>query len=337
MSTVCSGDIVNFTTVLKLELDKISKTPINLSIDEDRKVITIPISQDIDIYTCLKNNILNIFIFSIPKKTKLTANIQLININYNDAISYNIISANKNIPNISKNTKKHKLEMITKISDNKILFKLANKYLIIIDSNGSLYYYPDSIQTIKLTQWPTIMNYKEDQNNIHTLDKYLAEHKIINLNCTLSNYAYDLQDIHLDTTTPANDTITPANDTTTPANDNEYSRISYLLSWLNPLAYYKSSSILENANNQINDYNKDNKDNNKDIDDARYYIDTTTSNIIKIQDGFVKVLKLKKIDIPMFITDISINDIDEVLFYGHIQETPINIKFNKYMVNMVLC
>lgn len=321
---VCAGDIVNFSTVLKLELDKISKVPVNLVVDDESRLITIPISQDIDIYTSLKNKIINVYVFFNPKKSKQTPDIHLIKIDYKDATSYNILEAHKNIPNISKNVKKHKLEMISRLDNNKILFKLANKYLLIIDSNGSLYYYPDSIETIPISQW--------SGNNLDTLNAQNT------LECKLDDNAYELLDISNSKSIDKNDMHHKYE---------EYSRIGYLLSWLNPLTYYSStSSTSSTSSKKINNSNKNDittNDNsgesvsNNSSASAKYFIDIKTNNIIKIQNDLVKILKLKKIDIPMFITDITINHIDEVLLTGRIDNTHINLKFNKYLVNMIIC
>jgi hypothetical protein len=325
MSTICAGDIVNFSTVLKLELDKISKVPVNLIVDEESGLITIPISQDIDIYTLLKNKIINIYIFFNPKKSKQTPEIHLIKIDYKDATSYNILEAHKNIPNVSKNVKKHKLKMISKLDNNKILFKLANKYLLIIDSNGSLYYYPDSIETIPISQWS--LNNLDNLDTQNSLESYLLKNSITNLECKLDDNAYELLDI-------SNPKLIETNDIQNKYE--EYSRIGYLLSWLNPLTYYSSISSKTNDNSNENNIGNNYKCNDS-IASAKYFLDTKNNNIIKIQNNLVKILKLKKIDIPMFITDITINHIDEVLLTGRIDNTHINLKFNKYLINMIIC
>lgn len=69
-----------------------------------------------------------------------------------------------------------------------------------------------------------------------------------------------------------------------------------------------------------------------------YYLDKSsfTNDIIKIQDGKVKILKPRKIEIPAFITDITIDKVDNIILSGRIENLPINIKYNKYLIGMHL-
>jgi len=164
---------------------------------------------------------------------------------------------------------------------------------------------------------------------------------------------------------------TDSNNTNTNAS---YSALGYILSWLNPLSYYNSntnnssnssntgnssnttSSISTNQDNKtipISNINKNidddiNKNINKNIDDdidndidkqnTSYFLDTSskTYDLIKIQDKKVKILKAHQIEIPAFITDITIDNVDNIIISGRIDNQPINMKYNKYMIGMHL-
>ena len=147
-----------------------------------------------------------------------------------------------------------------------------------------------------------------------------------------------------------------------------YSTLGYILSWLNPLAYYNSNSSSNSSstssntssststntenktididNNIDNDNDIDiaidipnidnNNDNNIDKQNTSYFLDTSLQNydLIKVQDNQVKILKAQKIDIPVFITDITIDKVDNIIISGQIDNQPIIMKYNKYMVGM---
>jgi hypothetical protein len=336
MSIVYTGDISKLSTVLKNELDKISKISIDFIYDDVNEQITIPISQDIDIYTSIKEGVINIFVFTISKKNKQSSELKNIIINYKLANTYSILIANKQLSNISKNVKKQKLEMIAKLDNNRILFKLANKYLLVIDGNGFFYYYPDSIQTISLNSWIQTDTLSED-----VIKTFLTKNSILTIDCKLDHDAYNLYDfptlqlIHSDNVKNIDNVTNDEHNQNINNSANDYSRLGYLLSWFNPLAYYSSNSISSNTSSG-NSTNYSN--NNKLIKlENEYYLDTKTSDIIKIENNIVKTLKLTKIDIPVFITDININSVDEVILSGRIDEKPINMKFNKYLINMLIC
>jgi hypothetical protein len=59
-------------------------------------------------------------------------------------------------------------------------------------------------------------------------------------------------------------------------------------------------------------------------------------DLIKVQDNQVKILKAQKIDLPIFMNDIVIDNVDNIVFSGKINEYPITLKFNKYMLGMHL-
>lgn len=366
------GTISNLASSLKLELDKISPVPVIVEINQTTNTLSIPISQNIDIYTSTSiitnpitttntqsntSNHIYIYIFSNKEKkisntntnTTASANNQnneskiiTLNIgtNDNENIAYTIITTTKSQCNISKSIKKNKFEEVSKLNNTRTLYHFANKYFFIIDSSGFLYYFPDSIETTQITvNTTTTSNLKK-------------------INCNLDTSAYPLLDINNLNNTELN---TVANTDT-----NSQSSISYLLSWLNPLAYYNNSnattttSIPSSTSSDTSD-----KLSNVNTFENGFYLDVANESIIKINNGHMKILKAKKIEIPLHITEININNVDELILSGDIYNIPsktntiqistsktdtmattsttikptsasLNIKFNKYLVSMII-
>jgi hypothetical protein len=416
MNGIITGNIASLAEQIKSVLDKQVKAGQCITIKDniDEKQLTISISvviengiakdvaKDIAIYNVVRDGILYMYIFHNIKKGKKhidSRDLKLIPdrdrdivINYKDAIAYNITLAGKVIANISKNLKKHKLEMITKLNNSHTLYKFMNKYLFMIDTNGTLFYYPDSIDIIPLKTWVELFASKNnlahtlDDNTLlsntlltntavlgnTTLNKYLLLNKFVSLECHLDTNAYGLYDILGNSSLSGNVAITSSTDIQSPntlgaekcnpefidtTTNDSYSAIGYILSWLNPLSYYTSntsntssltSSNQEKKNITIPHINKDIDDIDKDIDkdidididkqNTSYFLDTSsqTYDLIKIQDKQVKRLKARQIEIPAFITDITIDNVDNIMLSGRIDNQPINMKYNKYMIGMHL-
>jgi len=234
-----TGNIANFSEQFKSILEKHVKLGQFITVVEnlDEKQLTISISADIaidiaiansfDIYNVVKDGILYVYFFHVVKKGKKNIDSRdqeqipgtsgkngtpgtpgkndtpekdkEIVINYKDAVAYNITLAGKGVANISKNLKKHKLEMITRLDGSHTLYKFMNKYLFMIDSNGTLFYYPDSIAITSLKSWCKLYASKHNlasviDSNI-TLDKYLLLNKFVSLECHLDTKAYELCDV----------------------------------------------------------------------------------------------------------------------------------------------
>jgi hypothetical protein len=397
-----TGEITGLTDTLKKLLEKQLKINNDLIINDSQKLkqLSIPISKDkMDIFHGVHNSILYIYLFQSTKKLQIEQSTESqskkletpILINYRDSANYNIMLANKGIASISKNVKKNKLELVSRINDGLILYKFAGKYLFAVDSNGFLYYYPDSIDIQSLESWKN--NKIEDTQ---PLDKYMLLNKYVLLECYLADTAYSLEDVtktclnqspaslaslasHQESKSIAlkdndynnyNNTLLDENKKQNQQNPQahnsniaispshtEYSTLGYLLSWLNPLSYYSSNTNTTTSNTSTS--NTSNTSNTSSLlsisksdikeslangereipnRDAIYYIDTSTSefDIVKISrsTNTIKTLKSHKIYIPAFITDISINNLDEVILDGRIESQTITMKFNKYLINM---
>lgn len=391
-----TGEISGLADTLKQILEKHLKTnEIIINDSQKSRQLTIPISKDIiDIYHGIHNSVLYVYLFQATKKLNANhSSICKINktdipvlINYRDAASYNIMLASKGIASISKGVKKNKLELVSRINDNLTVYKFAGKYLFAVDSNGFLYYYPDSIDIQPLETW-THDKIKDEL----PLDKYLLLNKFIQLECYLEDVAYSLEDVTkslvsqeckdknvvlLDENNHHHHNLTnhlPISKLESNLKQNEHSTLGYLLSWLNPLSYYSSNATTTTTNidsntitsntitsntatsntvtsNSINTSNvsvdkSDKINTNLDTNaygkrDASYYLDTSTTafDIVKIsrQSKTIKTLKSHKIDIPAFITDIAVNNLDEVILEGRIESQTLTLKFNKYLINMQL-
>jgi len=468
MNKFVTGNIACFVEQLKYILEAQLKYGqcINIT-DQQEKQLTISISakiiDTIDIYNTIKDGILQVYIFYTPKKGKnkeqsinpenndISSSKELI-IQYKDAVVFNIYIAIKGIASVSKNLKKQKLELITRLDNTRTLYKFMNKYLFIIDTNGFLYYYPDSISISSINSW---LKYTSTQHNLtpildnvnildnldnSILEKYLLLNKYIMLECHLDTNAYELSDM-LEHNISSNQSITYSNNIIKPNFENtieptieptirpiyeskkeqhnqesdnfniapqekcekcneiqlecanktietSYSTLSYILSWFNPLAYYSSNSsttsqnnslptarlestldstatlepklesppkiTLDNENklnkfnnefnnkfnnklnNELNNENKTKKYNNN--EKPSYYFDSASLNcdLIKIHNQQVKILKAQRIELPIFITDINIDNVDNIIFYGKIENQTLNLKYNKYMIGMQL-
>ncbi len=410
MTGIHTGNIAYFVEQVKTVLEQHVKSSefIAFKNNLDEKQLTISISaviaDSIDIYNVITDNVLNVYILHNMKKAKKNLdskdeeqNKELV-INYKDVVDYKIILAVKGVANVSKTLKKNKLQMIKCLDEKRTLYKFMNKYFLVIDSNGILYYYPDSITIESLIPWieTSINKTKHAQflDNNMTLEKYLFINNFILLDCNLDTVSYELCDIMKDCSFFANNVnasinsnnvfnLVGNNNTQDSINSNtspyaSYSTLGYILSWLNPLAYYTSntsntsdtgnisSSISINQedktinntdkDNQIKDKenkntenkNTENKNNinkiipventNTNNTNASYYLDKSSLNydLIKVQDNQVKILKAQKIDLPIFMNDIVIDNVDNIVFSGKINEYPITLKFNKYMLGMHL-
>jgi hypothetical protein len=391
MNGIISGNITNCIEQCKSILEKHLKLEqfitIKDNIDEKQLTISISagISNDVDIYNVLRDGVLYMYIFHVVKRGKKTLDSRThdlaspttdkdILINYKDAATYNITVACKSAANISKNLKKQKLELIARIDGSRALYKFMNKYLFMIDINGTVFYYPDSISITSLKSWFELSAHKNDlpsfPDSTITLDKYLTQQNFVSLECHLDTSAYGLCDILGCDSSTSNVLITSSTNMQSQNNlefeicnqiqsdsnnsnasintgtDASYSALGYILSWLNPLAYYTSNS--SNSSSSSSSSSSSNTSSsvstiaipNIDIEPRynSYFLDKSSLNcdLIKIQDSQVKILKAQKIEIPAFITDITIDKVDNIIISGRIDNQPINMKYNKYMIGMHL-
>lgn len=411
MNGIITGNIANFAEQIISVIEKhIKYGQFVITVDNvDKKQLTISISSSvvngIDIYNVVRDGVLYVYFFHLSKKGKKNLDSRdqsqtqdrdkEIVINYKDAVVYNITLSGNGVANISKNLKKHKLEMITQLDELHTLYKFNNKYLFMIDTNGTLFYYPDSIAITSLKSWieSSISNNNQSILDGITLDKYLLLNKFVSLECNLDTTAYGLYDVLKCNEVSSNVAIITSTNIQIQNNQNNqntqhseepqsqsqsdgsnastnasYSTLGYILSWLNPLAYYNSNSSSNSSstssntssststntenktididNNIDNDNDIDiaidipnidnNNDNNIDKQNTSYFLDTSLQNydLIKVQDNQVKILKAQKIDIPVFITDITIDKVDNIIISGQIDNQPIIMKYNKYMVGM---
>jgi len=399
MNGIIADNIASFSEQIKSVLEQQVKSGqlITTADNVDEKQLTISISttiaNNVDIYHLVRDGVLYVYIFHTVRKGKKnlesrdkeqiheqTKGKELI-IHYKDAVAYNIILAIKGIANISKNVKKHKLEMITRLNQSQTLYKFMNKYLFMVDTNGTLFYYPDSIAITSLESW---LESSTNKNNLAaildgsiTLEKYLLLNKFVSLECHLDATAYGLYDILGSNSPTASSTasqigqelenksnqsnqslITNISDKCnktqseciSDSTDASYSALGYILSWLNPLSYYNSissntASIIASNTSITSGSNSDNLENKtiaiSSLDkqqDTRYFLDASSINcdLINIRDTQIKILKAQKIEIPAFITDIAIDKVDNIIISGRIDNQPINLKYNKYMLGMHL-
>jgi hypothetical protein len=371
MTGIITGNIANFNEQIKMVLENQVKSGqlIITSDNIDEKQLTISISAIIanfvDIYHLVKDGVLYMYIFHNLKKGKKNLDARDKNlmqqkeqykeliINYKDAGVYNIVVAFKGVANISKTLKKKKLEMIKRIDDSHTLYKFMNKYFFMIDGNGALFYYPDSIEIKSIKSWLATLDNKnilesilDDTNYRIILDKYMLLNKFIAIECHLDITAYELCDvIGYNLESEKSNQSQPEYTNTSNTNviteiGTSYSSLGYILSWLNPLSYYTSNI---SSSNYINQENKNiailNIDNiTKDKQNSNYFLDMSSQNydLIKMQDNQIKILKAQKIEIPAFITDITIDNVDNIIITSRIDNQPITIKYNKYMVGMHL-
>jgi hypothetical protein len=391
MNGIITGNIASCSEQFKSILEKHLKLEQFITVKDniDEKQLTISISaaitNDVDIYNVIRDGVLCMYIFHYAKRGKKNIDSQGcdlaprtdkdILINYKDAVAYNITVACKGAANISKNLKKQKLELIARIDSSKALYKFMNKYLFMIDTNGTLFYYPDSIAITSLKSWFELSANKNNLSSIPnstiSLDKYLTQHKFVPLECHLDNTAYGLCDVLGSNSATSNVTIISSTDiqsqnyleseicnqtqsdcsNSNASTDASYSALGYILSWLNPLAYYTSnSSNSSNTSSSISSNSSGSSNTSSSISTiaipnidiepqyTSYFLDKSSLNcdLIKILDGQVKILKAQKIEIPAFITDITIDKVDNIIISGRIDNQPINMKYNKYMIGMHL-
>lgn len=334
---------------------------------KNRIILNITYNNEINIYhsICTENNIITILIINnksistSSSKSKKTYKIECDNLatqNNTDNINnkfykYKLAVVNNSLASINKKAKKDLLGIVNQINKNNTLFSYNKKLLLIIDNNGLVQYYPDSMEIYDNKTIGKYMN----SCNLDSLETILAKNGYMNLECNLFGTAYNLNEIKIDQLLhqQSNSQIAIQDQ-----NLNIISTIGSIFNWINPFSYYSgnsnntnlipttdnNTSIIPNIQSSKTEliikvfqyYNA--KDSNTIIKKLKKEENRQNiSNVDNVEniDYQIKVLKPEVLNYPIHINNITTDEFENIILDGTIPETDIkmHITFNKFLIN----
>ena len=248
-----------------------------------------------------------------------TAKKTVINIGTNTKFTVHFFSIGEAILGSKLKKKISMMQLIRKFDESQLQLHMLNNGLIVnCNGNGYISIYPDTLDSI-------------EDSNILTVDKNMVNITGNLINITNINIAniYNLSEICVDSNISNDSGI--------------FTSIGNILSWVNPLSYFTTSTqssekTLTNTNdtNDTNDANDANEVNYIIDIGTKYYFDSTTNNIIKVNktNKKIKILKPISINIPLFIDNILFDENNGVTMTGFLQPSykPATISFNKFFL-----
>ena len=373
-----SGDIINITSDISkyLSINKNTKNAkksknthmisniSNISNIVDKSQMTITISSSADIYysssidtntTTANDNandsILTIIILNkMNSKGKQKENIleeedKTIIIPYGICSKYILLNRYISQSLLSKKIKKNNLTNIYRCNDknvaenvSRVLYKFNDYIFITLDANGYINYYPDSIEIYDIH---TITNFieKEHSNSNKTYLPYpeafleTFNYIPINTNMKLNSYILDILDINnLHNTTNYTNTDTKTSNSITELNEfGIISKIGNIINWFNPFSYLSTTQSITLQNIDVDANPNPN---------SKYYVSSMTKdlNVIKLEKDKIKILRPKPMLFPVYIDNINLDELNNIIFSGKIDDMDnnISIKYNKFLINPIL-
>ena len=293
-------------------------------LEEEEKTIIIPYG------ICSKYILLNRYISQSLLSKKAKKN-NLINI-YQNIYQYNGENVDENV--------------------SRVLYKFNDCIFITLDANGYINYYPDSIEIYDIH---TITNFieKEHSNTNKTYLPYLEafletfNYIPIDANIKPNSYILDILDINnLHNTNTNNNTNTSNSNSNSNSNDNGncnsiaelnesgiISKIGNIINWFNPFSYFSTTQSITQQN--IDTEAKQNPNPN-----PKYYVSRMTKdfNVIKLEKDKIKILRPKPMLFPVYIDNINMDELNNIIFSGKINDIDnnISIKYNKFLINPII-
>ena len=284
-------------------------------LEEEEKTIIIPYG------ICSKYILLNRYISQSLLSKKVKKN-NLINI-YQNIYQYNGENIDENV--------------------SRVLYKFNDCIFITLDTNGYINYYPDSIEIYDIH---TITNFieKEHSNTNKTYLPYLEafletfNYIPIDTNMKPNSYILDILDINNLHNTNANNNNTNTSNSNgnsiTELNESGIiSKIGNIINWFNPFSYFSTTQSITQQN--IDTEAKQNPNPN-----PKYYVSRMTKdfNVIKLEKDKIKILRPKPMLFPVYIDNINMDELNNIIFSGKINDIDnnISIKYNKFLINPII-
>jgi hypothetical protein len=307
--------------------------------------------------TSLEKTIINITI--LVKKGVLSKDIKttIINIDKN-VYNYNLAIITKGNTSIYKYIKQTYLTLVQKNDDDSTLYKASDCLLINVDRSGFTKYYLDTevIYNVKdnndINKFLELENVNDINNNninefrndpIKLLE--LCNYKPLYLNLMDNSYNLNLTDTDELINVSRSEIQNCVGDIQLQQSGilSNIGYIGYMMSWLNPFSYYGSeSNVTSNVTSQSiqnlitsteleSSYLESSQININIKHDPIYFIKNT--NITKVHNNKIKILKPTLLDIPTHIESIKTDENNKITFKGRINDHYINISFNEFMLN----
>jgi hypothetical protein len=252
-----------------------------------------------------------------------------------------------NLTNIYQNIYQYNSENVDE-NGSRVLYKFNDCIFITLDANGYINYYPDSIEIYDIH---TITNFieKEHSNSNKTYLPYLEafletfNYIPIDTNMKPNSYILDILDINnLHNTNTNNNNNNNTNTSNSNSNDNSIielnesgiiSKIGNIINWFNPFSYFSTTQLITLQN--IDTEAKQNPNPN-----PKYYVSSMTKDlkVIKLEKDKIKVLRPKPMLFPVYIDNINMDELNNIIFSGKINDIDnnISIKYNKFLINPII-
>lgn len=338
------GDIINITN------DKQIPKEITIINDTEKQILSITLLATTELYystNILENKIHIVFMTKKDKKTTaissslspLSLEHKIVNIPYGECTKYVVLNLRSTQTAISKKVKKTLLDYIplnlATPTTPTTLYMFNNSFLVNIDGNGYISYYPDTMEIYDINTISNFIEKEYPKNNttfIPSLESILEGFNYKQVNINLNSNTYILDNLELS----SSNTTTKTNSNTNSNSNNIISTLSNLISWFNPLSYYSSTTSNEKENIS-------NTNGNVAIPiSTKYYIAesniTSISNslhIIKLENNKIKVLRPVQMLFPIYVENIILDNHENIILTGKINDIDkhISITYNKFLHN----
>lgn len=310
---IYQGELCSITNDIYIK--KLYKSVIN-NLETCKLSITLLTSTDI--YHYVNNeNILHIITFTKKRKNiNKPDEYKTVTIPYNASCTkYILLNVQSTKTTITKQCKKTILNQ----PNNNIygnLYDYQGLFLMNIDANGYLTYYPDTMEIYDNT---TIDKFISRQYT--NLDVYLDKENILNNLLDICNYK-SIGPMNLKPNIYTLDNLELQQSST--------SRLNNFINWFNPLAYFNSTT--HTITKSI----------------TKYYISNCEDmHIIKLENNKIKILRPVQMKIPIHVDNIYQDCNENIIFTGIINDnTPpykniitnkkLSVKYNKFLHNPII-
>ena len=292
---------------------------------------------------------------------------------YKTSSRYNMILLSNNQATINKNVKKNNdIEKILVIDSSNILYTFKNSYFFIIDNNGIIQYFPDSLEIYNNDTLTNFMNkenipgmiiksfndlfqtyyyYPINLNNNTNINTDTNTNTNINNNYSLYNFTSTLTSsiishenistTNIDINTDLNTQSNTQSNTDLTGNNNNNNIFYNILQWINPWNYSSVVNIKQEPAILKQEPATANQDNI-----IKYYLCKEQNNIHIIRyfednknnKKEIKILRPSRINFPLHITQFKIDENNNVVCNGLIDDNKslASIRFNKFLLNPII-